>query len=418
MIEALKQFVNDDEALVRRGRFLTTTFLLEVGQAVWLIAIFEGRIVSVTSGPFVMPSSSFALRAAEAEWEKFWSRRPPPGSHDLMALIKRHVLRVDGNLQIFMANLRYFKEALAKLRATGAQTAPARAQAALPGSGGVSVAFEPIIGPYMHLDLLGPPHRIYLEQAGEGTPLLCLHTAGSDGRQYRALMNDARITSRHRVIVFDMPWHGKSSPPSGWHDEEYQLTSAQYTTMILKIMTALELDRPILIGCSIGGRIALHLALEHPEAFRAIIGLQAGAHVDPYYDLNFLHRPDVHGGEVSAAIVSGLVGPDAPDEERWETLWHYMQGGPGVFKGDLYFYKLDGDIRGRVAEIDTRRCPLFLLSGEYDYSCLPEESLAVAGSIKGCEVTIMKGLGHFPMSENPQEFLKYLLPVLEKIGRR
>ena len=417
MIEALKQFVNDDEALVRRGRFLTTTFLLEVGQTVWLIAIFEGRIVSVTSGPFVMPSSSFALRAAEAEWEKFWSSRPPPGSHDLMALIKRHVLRVEGNLQIFMANLRYFKEALAKLRATGAQTAPARAQAALPGSGGVSVAFEPIIGRYMHLDLLGRAHRIYLEQAGEGTPLLCLHTAGSDGRQYRALMNDARITSRHRVIVFDMPWHGKSSPPSGWHDEEYQLTSAQYTTMILKIMTALELDRPILIGCSIGGRIALHLALEHPEAFRAIIGLQAGAHVDPYYDLNFLHRPDVHGGEVCAAVVSGLVGPDAPDDGRWETLWHYMQGGPGVFKGDLHFYKLDGDIRGRVARIDPSRCPLFLLSGEYDYSCTPEETLGVANSIPGCEVTIIKGLGHFPMSENPAEFLEHLLPVLEKIGK-
>ena len=63
-----------------------------------------------------------------------------------------------------------------------------------------------------------------------------------------------------------MPWHGKSSPPAGWHNEEYQLTSAQYTAMILEIMTALELDRPILIGCSIGGRIALHLALEHPEA--------------------------------------------------------------------------------------------------------------------------------------------------------
>ena len=96
--------------------------------------------------------------------------------------------------------------------------------------------------------------------------MLCLHTAGADGRQYRALMNDARITRRHRVIAFDMPWHGKSSPPAGWHNEEYQLTSAQYTTMILEIMSALELDRPILIGCSIGGRIALHLALEHPEA--------------------------------------------------------------------------------------------------------------------------------------------------------
>jgi pimeloyl-ACP methyl ester carboxylesterase len=276
--------------------------------------------------------------------------------------------------------------------------------------------FEPIIGRYMHLDLLGRPHRLYVEEAGEGTPLLCLHTAGADGRQYRALMNDPRVTARHRVIAFDMPWHGKSSPPSGWHDEEYQLASAHYTEMILTVMSALGLDKPILIGCSIGGRIALHLALEHPERFRAIIGLQAGAHVDPYYDLNFLHRPDVHGGEVAAAIVSGLVGPDAPEAERWETLWHYMQGGPGVFKGDLYFYKIDGDIRARVAEIDTGRCPLFLLSGEYDYSCTPEETRAVARSIPGCEVTIMNGLGHFPMSENPETFLGYLLPVLAKIS--
>jgi pimeloyl-ACP methyl ester carboxylesterase len=176
--------------------------------------------------------------------------------------------------------------------------------------------FEPITGRYMHLDLVGRPHRVYVEEAGEGTPLLCLHTAGSDGRQYRGLMNDTRVTAKHRVIAFDMPWHGKSSPPSGWHEEEYQLTSAQYTTMILEISAALELDRPILIGCSIGGRIALHMALEHPESFRAIIGLQAGAHVDPYYDLNFLHRADVHGGEVCGAIVSGLVGPDAPDSER------------------------------------------------------------------------------------------------------
>ena len=223
------------------------------------------------------------------------------------------------------------------------------------------------------------------------------------------------MAKRYRVIAFDMPWHGKSSPPVGWHNEEYQLTSAQFTTMILEVMTALELDKPIVMGCSIGGRIVLHLALEHPERFRAIIGLQAGAHVDPYYDLNFLHRADVHGGETCAAIVSGLVGPDASDAHRWETLWHYMQGGPGVFTGDLYVYKLDGDIRSRVAQIDTSKCPLFLLSGEYDYSCTPEETLAVANSVKGSHVTIMKDLGHFPMSEDPDKFLNHLLPVLAKI---
>ena len=120
MIETLQARVNGDAGLVRRGRYLTTSFLLQVGQSAFLIAIYEGRIVSVTPGPFVMPSSAFALRAAEEDWQKFCLSRPPPGSNDLMALIKRRVLRAEGNLQIFMANLRYFKEMLAKLRTEGA----------------------------------------------------------------------------------------------------------------------------------------------------------------------------------------------------------------------------------------------------------------------------------------------------------
>lgn len=119
MIEGLKDRVNADEMLVKRGRFLSTTFLLEVGSTAWLVTIAEGRIVSVAKGPFVMPSWSFALRASEDEWAKFWVARPIPGSHDLMALIKRRTLKAEGNLQVFMANLRYFKEALVKLRATG-----------------------------------------------------------------------------------------------------------------------------------------------------------------------------------------------------------------------------------------------------------------------------------------------------------
>ena len=121
MIETLKARVNDDAALVKRGRYLSTTFLVEVGETAWLISIFEGRITSIARGPFVMPSSTFALRASEEEWAKFWLSRPPPGSNDLMALIKRRVLKAEGNLQIFMANLRYFKEALAKLRQSGAE---------------------------------------------------------------------------------------------------------------------------------------------------------------------------------------------------------------------------------------------------------------------------------------------------------
>jgi pimeloyl-ACP methyl ester carboxylesterase len=278
----------------------------------------------------------------------------------------------------------------------------------------MSPRFEPIVGRYLNLMLLGEPHRLYVEEAGDGIPLLCLHTAGSDARQYRGLLNDARVTGDYRVIAFDMPWHGKSSPPTGWQDRDYRLTSRDYVRMIVEIADALELERPVVMGCSIGGRIVLHLAHEHPERFRALIGLESAAHVAPYYDVNWLHRPDVHGGEVCAGVVSGLISPTAPEAERWETLWHYMQGGPGVFKGDLYFYKVDGDIRDRVDLIDTRRCPLFLLTGEYDYSCTTEGTLDVARRT-GAEATIMQGLGHFPMSEDPERFISYLLPVLARI---
>ena len=280
----------------------------------------------------------------------------------------------------------------------------------------MSAFIEPVTGRYAHIEIGGKVHRVYFEEAGSGIPLLCLHTAGADGRQFRALLNDAEVTRQFRVIAFDMPWHGKSSPPEGWQHADYQLTSESYIEQILAVSNALGLDKPVAMGCSIGGRIALYLALKHPEKFRALIGLQASAFVDPYYDTEWLHRPDAHGGEVCAGAVSGLVGPSAPDVHRWETLWHYMQGGPGVFKGDLFFYKVDGDIRDAVGGIDTNKCPLYLLTGEYDYSCPPEDTVAVADRVPGAAVTIMPGLGHFPMSENPEKFRRYLLPVLQKIA--
>ena len=56
--------------------------------------------------------------------------------------------------------------------------------------------FEPVVGRYLKLNLLGKPHRLYVEESGEGIPLLCLHTAGSDSRQYRAVMNDASSDAR------------------------------------------------------------------------------------------------------------------------------------------------------------------------------------------------------------------------------
>ena len=273
---------------------------------------------------------------------------------------------------------------------------------------------EPIVGRYAHID----GQRIYFEEAGQGIPLICLHTAGSDGRQYRAVLNDASITTNYRVMAFDMPWHGKSSPPAGWQNQDYRLTTGMYTEMIMRFARAMKLERPVVMGCSIGGRIVLDLALKHAKELRALVGLQTGAYVERYYDAAWLDHPEVHGGRACGAVAYGLMSPLSPPAEVWETVWHYMQGGPGVFTGDLYFYQVEGDIRARIGDIDTRECPLYLLTGEYDYSASPRDTEAAAARIQGAKLTVMKGLGHFPMSENPDAFIGYLRPVLEEIRAR
>jgi len=279
----------------------------------------------------------------------------------------------------------------------------------------VSTRIEPVTGRYAHLELGGQPHRIYFEEAGQGIPLLCLHTAGSDGRQYRGVLNDAAITRSYRVIVFDMPWHGKSSPPAGWEKDDYRLTAASYTDLIMTFARELGLVRPVVMGCSIGGRIVLHLALEHARSLRALIGLQCAAYVERYYDAAWLNHAEVHGGQACGAIAYGLMSPVSPEAHRWETVWHYMQGGPGVFTGDLFFYQGVGEVRDRIGAIDTSLCPLYMLTGEYDYSASPQDTEMAAARIRGAKATIMKGLGHFPMSEDPDAFLGYLRPVLDEI---
>ena len=280
------------------------------------------------------------------------------------------------------------------------------------------VELEPIVGRYLTLSIEGRDYRIYFEEAGQGTPLVCLHTAGSHSSQFRHLMCDPAVTDHFRVIAFDMPWHGKSSPPLGWQDEEYLLTSDFYVAAIMAFIDGLALDKPVVMGCSMGGRVVIRLAIEQGGQLGAVIGLEGSDRPAPWYHDSWTEHPDFVNGDFCVGLVSGLCAPQSPGEHRWETLWHYYQGGTGVFKGDMHFFRTDSDYTAKSADIDTTACPVYLMTGEYDYSCTPEATISTANRIPGAEAIIMKEVGHFPMSENPAAFRAYLLPVLKKIQAR
>src|SRR5262249_722227 len=86
--------------------------------------------------------------------------------------------------------------------------------------------------------------------------------------------------------------------------------------------------------------------------------------------------------------------------------------------GDLHYYSEDGNLGGGdVTPLASRPCPIYLLTGEYDLSATPALTAELARLIKPRHFEVMRGLGHFPMSEDPQLFLDYLRPVLERIAQ-
>ena len=91
---------------------------------------------------------------------------------------------------------------------------------------------EPIVGRYIQVADGASSYRIFYEEAGQGRPLLCMHTAGTDSRQWRHVLNDPAITRRFRVIAFDMPYHGRSTPPDQWWLTKYKLTTKTYAGII------------------------------------------------------------------------------------------------------------------------------------------------------------------------------------------
>jgi pimeloyl-ACP methyl ester carboxylesterase len=411
--DRLTSALEGNPALQRRARLAALSFQIMSGSESATIEVGETVRVSAGDGA----AGAFALTATPASWAEFTKPVPPVGFQSLVGMQRMGHLRIEGDVLAWGRNLLFLEQLFACLR-------PMPTVEATTSVGAPTIeppTIEPIVGRYLRLDFKGKPHRFYFEEAGQGIPLLCLHTAGSDGRQYRALLNDPDIARRFRIIAFDLPWHGKSSPPPGFETEAYRLTTDLYVDTVMAVAHALGLERPVVMGCSIGGRAVLHLALRHGAHFRAAIGLQSATHADAgadrrLRDLGVLFRPDVHAQEAAAGAVGCLISPTAPRTDRWETLWHYMQGGPSVFLGDLHYYFDDGDLRNAdLAELD-KRCPLYLLTGEYDLSATPELTAELARLTQARHFEVMQGLGHFPMSESPQQFRRYLMPVLDRIA--
>lgn len=391
-----------DAEFTANARGLTARVRFAVGGAAIDLDFADGApsLVRTAGG-----TPDIRVSAAATEWQCILSARPPRGASSFTAWqLANPAVTVEGH-PLSIAQARPALERLVEcLRDVDVLAAP-------------TVRRDPtqIRGRYVPVTAAGTSVDLFVEEAGAGVPVLCLHTAGADARQYGALLTDRELATRYRLVTFDMPFHGRTLPPLGWDGGLYRLDATTYLAWIAAALERVVGEPAILVGCSMGAAIALTAAAERPDLLRGVMALEPPLR-SPGRRNPYLAHAAVSGGSHNAAYVRGLMSPFGPQEHRRRAAWIYSQGGPGVYTGDLAFYseEFDGHVVG--PRIDTAQVPVTLMTGEYDYSATVADGERLAALIPGSRFVAMPGLGHFPMSEHPDLFRTHFVPELDRMA--
>jgi len=241
-------------------------------------------------------------------------------------------------------------------------------------------------------------HRLYMDTAGErgGRPLILIHTAGQHALQWRFVI--PYFAERgYLVVAPDLPGHGKSLL-AGFEP----LTSIHaFAEVVWALGKALDLAQPAVIGCSIGGDIALDLAVHHGAEILGAVICQAAART-PTFPPKLIER----GLEDSAVpsfsdqgFITGLsaCGSKAQKERVDEIAWTRRMGDPRIYYSDLRAW-ISHDVTSLLGQIP---CPVLCVWGNEDYFVprhLVEETV---GAIPHARWEILDGIGHYPHIETP-----------------
>jgi len=378
-----------------------------------LVKVSPGAKTNVTTGD--SSKADFTLAAKPEQWEKFFGKDPKAPYTSFVGLqgmnIKQEGVGVEGD-QVKFAQYGHLATRLLELLRDGLhgpmeeETQPETDE-------------DHISSHYIYVD---PPvwgrTKVFVEKSGNGKQeIVFCHTAGSDSRQYHGVMNDKRMMEKCTMYAFDLPAHGRSFPGKNYVPGNHTNTEDSYVGCIREVIRVLKLNKPIVCGASMAGQVCVSVAIRAEEVGAGgTIPLQGCDYLTmdrQFYDKS----PVVNQSLFNPDWIYGMMAPKSPAVNKL-LIWHlYSSQGYGIFHGDLDFYFGGFDARDRVGQIDVKKCPIYFLTGEYDWSTTPAMSEATAKKIKGANFKSMEGLGHFPATENPARFVPYLLEAVEWIQK-
>ncbi|RYD85996.1 MAG: alpha/beta fold hydrolase, partial [Sphingomonadales bacterium] len=290
------------------------------------VTIAEGRVVAVGAPD---GTADVVISAPDGFWEETLKQRPAylANSLNLGATI-------DGDVARFVAPYYPAWERLLRLmRRVASGEAPATARA--PDRRETDDA----IGRYAYVRNGKDEARIFYEEAGQGDVVLLLHaTAGADGRQWRHMLSYPALRERFRMIAYDLPGHGRSLPPHTreWWAEPYLPTREDFMGWATGLVETLKLDRPIFLGCSVGGQLAIDLAAWKADHFRALVSLNGWSAASPamFSANNDIFRDPAISTNLYNGRVFSATSPLGPEDRRHETAFIYRSNAQGMYAGD------------------------------------------------------------------------------------
>jgi pimeloyl-ACP methyl ester carboxylesterase len=263
-----------------------------------------------------------------------------------------------------------------------------------------------------HIELDGG--RIFYQTAGAGETLVLCHAGFVDSRMWDDQWEE--LARRYRVVRFDMRGYGKSDPAPGPISRRVDL---------LWVLERLDIERAILVGCSLGGEIALDFALEHPEMVAALALVSA---VPSGFQMQ--GEPPRYLFEMMGAVEAGDLERAAELQTRiWidGSLREPEQIDPGLRQRarEMSLIALENDTwrtvdtqplnplnppaAGRLAEV---RAPTLIVAGNLDHPEIMRAAAALADGIAESRKEIMVDCAHLPSMEQPARFNQILLDFL------
>jgi pimeloyl-ACP methyl ester carboxylesterase len=252
--------------------------------------------------------------------------------------------------------------------------------------------------------------EIYYELAGAGEPtVIFIHGGLLDCRMWDEQFE--LLAKTHRVLRYDADAHGKSTlPPNVYWDH----------AGLRELMNALGIERAVMVGLSLGGRIAIDLALEEPERVEAIVAISSGLSGYRFESEYYLeHRDDMihawRAGEFDAVVEafqrSWTDGPHRAPEDVDPVVRERVR----AMARDGLEHAMEGRLIDppAVERLDELELPMLVVVGELDMPGIHEIADLIVNANPNAELVVVPGVAHMVNMEAPVSFNELLVEYLE-----